>query len=52
MQQREAVLCRFYSEMKLEEIAGELGINEATVRIHIKRALLKLKNLMAAGQEG
>ncbi|MBN2319441.1 MAG: sigma-70 family RNA polymerase sigma factor [Acidobacteria bacterium] len=51
-QQREAVLCRFYGEMKLEEIAGELEINEATVRIHIKRALNKLKNLMSAGQEG
>lgn len=51
-QQREAVLCRFYGEMKLNEIAGELGINEATVRIHLRRALHKLKNLMSAGQEG
>ena len=51
-QQREAVLCRFYGEMKLEEIARELGVNEATVRVHIKRALHKLKNLMSAGQEG
>ena len=51
-QQREAVLCRFYGEMKLGEIARELGINEATVRIHLKRALHQMKNLMAAGQEG
>jgi RNA polymerase sigma factor (sigma-70 family) len=51
-QQREAVLCRFYGEMKLEEIAGELEINEATVRIHLKRALQKLKTLIVAGQEG
>ena len=48
-QQREAVLCRFYGEMKLDEIARELGINEATVRIHLKRAFQKLKNLIAAG---
>ena len=51
-QQREAVLCRFYGEMKLDEIAGEMGINKATVRIHLKRALQKLKTLIAAGQEG
>ena len=51
-QQREVVLCRFYGEMKLGEIAGELRINEATVRIHLKRALYKLKDLIAAGQEG
>ena len=29
-QQRDAVLCRFYGEMKLNEIAGQLKINEAT----------------------
>ena len=47
-QQREAVLCRFYGEMKLSEIAVELNINEATVRNHLKRALHKLRNLMEA----
>ena len=48
-QQRETVLCRFYGEMKLSEIALELNINEATVRNHLKRALHKLRNLMDAG---
>lgn len=49
--QREAVICRFYGEMKLYEIARELKINETTVRVHLKRALQKLKNVMTAGQE-
>lgn len=48
-QQRETVLCRFYGEMKLSEIALELNINEATVRNHLERALHKLRNLMGAG---
>jgi RNA polymerase sigma-70 factor, ECF subfamily len=51
-QQREAVICRFYGEMKLTEIARELKINETTVRIHLKRALVKLRNAMTAGREG
>ena len=41
-QQRDAVLCRFYGDMKLAEIAADLGINEVTVRIHLKRALQRL----------
>ncbi|MBN1570230.1 MAG: sigma-70 family RNA polymerase sigma factor [Acidobacteria bacterium] len=50
-QQRETVICRFYGEMKLTEIARTLNITETTVRIHLKRALQKLRNLMTAGQE-
>jgi RNA polymerase sigma-70 factor, ECF subfamily len=50
-QQREAVICRFYGEMKLTEIARELNINDSTVRIHLRRALQKLRNILTAGQE-
>jgi RNA polymerase sigma-70 factor, ECF subfamily len=50
-QQKETVICRFYGEMKLTEIARDLKINETTVRIHLKRALQKLKNVITAGQE-
>ena len=51
-QQRDAVLCRFYGEMKLDEIAGQLKINEATVRVHLKRAFEKIRGMIMARQEG
>lgn len=46
--QREAVVCRFYGDMKFTAIARELKVNEATVRMHLKRALEKLKSAMTA----
>ncbi len=51
-QQREAVLYRFFGEMKLCEIAEHLQINEATVRVHLKRAMDKLRKIIAVTQEG
>jgi RNA polymerase sigma-70 factor (sigma-E family) len=41
--QRAAVVLRFYEDLGYPEIAGVLGISEATARAHIHRALKALR---------
>jgi RNA polymerase sigma-70 factor (sigma-E family) len=42
-QQRAAVVLRFYEDLDYPEIAGVLGLAEATVRSHVHRALAALR---------
>ena len=41
--QKEAVLHRFYNEMKISEIARIMKISEGTVKVHLVRGLQNLK---------
>jgi RNA polymerase sigma-70 factor (sigma-E family) len=41
--QRAAVVLRFYEDLGYPEIAGVLGVSEATARVHIHRALKALR---------
>lgn len=42
--QRQALTLRFYGDMTLAEIAGAMNISEGSVKVHIARGLIHLKN--------
>ena len=41
--QREAIVLRFYGELSFAEIAGTMGIREGSVKVHVARGLINLK---------
>lgn len=46
--QREAIMLRFYGEMKFSEIAENMSISEGSAKIHVARGLQKLAGQLSA----
>jgi RNA polymerase sigma-70 factor (ECF subfamily) len=46
---RETVALRFFGDLSLEEIATETGRPLSTVKTHLRRGLLRLRNAVEAG---
>lgn len=48
--QRDAIILRFYHDMKIKDIAVIMDTNESTVKSRLKQGLDKLKNILEEGQ--
>jgi RNA polymerase sigma-70 factor (ECF subfamily) len=46
--QRESLLLRFHSELKIPEIAALMGISEGAVKTHLVRGLINLKEKLVS----
>ena len=49
--QREAIILRFYHDMKIREIALITGSKESTVKSRLRQGLEKLKNMLNGGEQ-
>lgn len=50
--QRQVVLLRYYLDLPTEDIAEVVGIAPSTVRVHLSRALVQLRNAGLTEDEG
>lgn len=48
--QREAIILRFYHDLKIKEIALVTGSKESTVKSRLRQGLEKLKNMLKGGE--
>lgn len=49
--QRDAVILRFYHDMKIKDIAAVMETNESTVKSRLKQGIEKLKNILKDGDK-
>lgn len=49
--QREAIVLRYYHDLKMKDIAGIMAVGEATVKSRIHQGLTKLKSIMERGEK-
>lgn len=49
--QKEAVLLRYYHDLKIKDIAQITGVNESTVKSRLKQGLQKLRNYLIRGED-
>ncbi len=49
--QRDAIILRFYHDMKIKDIAVVMDTNESTVKSRLKQGMDKLKNILEEGEK-
>ncbi|MDF2674131.1 MAG: polymerase, sigma-24 subunit, subfamily [Clostridiales bacterium] len=49
--QRDAIILRFYHDMKIKDIAIVMDTNESTVKSRLKQGMNKLKNILEEGEK-
>lgn len=48
--QRDAIILRFYHDMKIKDIAIVMDVNESTVKSRLRQGMNKLKNILEEGE--